>query len=117
MQDILKMAFQRFFCVPYGIFFTIWLFVYTHINFDLFPFHKLEISRKGGGWSKVTLLNEGFKKSLFIHILWISVSPPPSPIQVGGLYNNIMKYYYFPHLLTPPHSPLSTFQFYIIYFF
>ena len=54
------------------------------------------------------------KTSLFIHILWISVLPPPL-IHVGGFYNNIIKLKYYPHRLTPPLPPLSTFWTFIIF--
>ena len=44
-----------------------------------------------------------------------SLTPPP-PIHVGGFYNNIIKFKYYPHRLTPPPlPPLSTFQDFIIF--
>ena len=52
----------------------------------------------------VSVLGRGSikKTRLFIHILWISVLPPPPLIHVGGFYNNIIKFKYYPHRLTPP---------------
>ena len=38
-----------------------------------------------------------------------SYPPPPALIHVGGFYNNIIKFKYHPHRLTPPPlPPLST---------
>ena len=62
-------------------------------------------------------LREGLKKEHnFIHILWIGVTTPL--IHVGRFYNNIIKFKYYPHRLTPPPlTPLSTFWIFIIFFF
>ena len=55
------------------------------------------------------------KKRRFIHILWISVLPPSPFIQVGGFYNNIIKFKNYPHQLTSPPA-LSTFFFYFFFY-
>ena len=49
------------------------------------------------------------KKRQIIHILWISVLPPP-PLSTLAEVNNIhTKEFFYPHSVTPPPSPLSTF--------
>ena len=43
------------------------------------------------------------------------LSPGPTPlIHLGGFYDNLIKFKYYPHRLTsPPLPPLSTFQFFL----
>ena len=51
-----------------------------------------------------------------MHILWISVPPPPL-IHVGGFYNNLINLIII-NIGWPSHlSPLSTFLFFLEYFF
>ena len=71
---------------------------------------EAECEDKDGGRAE-RVLGRGLKKktSFYPHVVDKRFTPPPL-IHVNGFYNNIIKFKYYPHQLTPPPlPPLSTF--------